>query len=252
MADNMYLPQVDYTSRDYAAIRDDLKALIPNFAPNWKSTDSSDFGIVLLELFSYMGDLLNFQIDRAANEAFLSTATQRDTVLNLASLLGYFPNDITPATGTVTFTNANGSSQAIPAGTQVYSSGTTPVLFTVDSAFTVGANTSTTATVTQGLLVANEVVGTSTGSANQEFALANTGVMPGSLTSNLILVYVNGYAYNRVASIIDAASTDQSFYNYTDGNGVTYVGFGDGVSGPYLQTGHPLQLATVTQIPQVH
>ena len=70
MADNLYVPQVDYTSRDFLSISSDMKALIANFAPQWTSRDSSDFGIVLIELFSYMGDLLNYSIDRAANESF--------------------------------------------------------------------------------------------------------------------------------------------------------------------------------------
>jgi len=231
MADSLYLPQMDYTSRDYTAIRDDLKALIPNFAPKWTSRESTDFGIVLLELFAYLGDLLNYQIDRSANEAFISTATQRDTVLNLAKLLGYFPNDINPAAGAVSFTNSGGTGVSIPAGTKVYSSGNSPTTYTVDTTFTATANATTSANVTQGITVAGEVVGTSTGKANQEFALLNTGVIPGSLSSNILYVYVNGIAYTRIASIIDAAASDLSFYNYTDGNGITYIGFGDGVSG---------------------
>jgi hypothetical protein len=54
MADNAsssYIPQVDYTSRDYETIREDLLNLIPNYAPNWTNRDPSDFGITLVELF---------------------------------------------------------------------------------------------------------------------------------------------------------------------------------------------------------
>jgi hypothetical protein len=230
-----YIPQVDYTSKDYTSIKDDLLALIPNFAPNWTSRDSSDFGIVLLELFSYLGDLVNYQIDRAANESFITTATQRDNVLKLAALLGYSPNEISPATGTVSFTNLNANTPVIPKGTNVYSSGANPITYVTDSAVTLsaGPNVVTTATVTQGIPVTNEVVGNSDGTATQKFPLANTGVMPGSVSSSLISLTVNEVTYTRVSSvaIIDYASTDLVYYITTDGDGYTYVVFGDGVSG---------------------
>jgi hypothetical protein len=48
MADN-YVPQVDYTSRDYEAIREDLIALIPNFAPKWTNRDPADFGMTMID-----------------------------------------------------------------------------------------------------------------------------------------------------------------------------------------------------------
>ena len=120
MADlNIPVPQIDYTSRDYTAIRNDLVNLIDNFAPQWTSRDASDFGIVLIELFSYMGDMLNYYIDRAANEAFLSSATQRETVINIARLLNYTPSNALPASGTVKFFNTNASNAVIPKGTVV-------------------------------------------------------------------------------------------------------------------------------------
>ena len=95
MATSNYVPSIDYTSRDYASILSDMTTLIPNFSPNWTNRDPADFGMTLLELFSYMGDILNYYIDRAANEAFIATATQRSSVLQIANLLGYTPTDIT-------------------------------------------------------------------------------------------------------------------------------------------------------------
>jgi len=241
-----YIPQVDYTSRDYSSIKSDLLALIPNFAPNWTSRDSSDFGIVLLELFSYLGDLINYQVDRAANESFLSTATQRDTVIKLASLLGYSPNEISPALGTVTFTSGNTAGTVIPAGTTVYSSGASPVSYTTDSSVTlsstIGGTVSTT--VTQGVIVTNESVGQSDGTANQSFPLAHTGVMPGSASSSLVTLTVDDVLYSRVSSttIIDYSSTDLVYFVNTDGNGTTYVIFGDGVSGIIPKNGGSIKV----------
>ena len=105
MADINYVPQVDYTSKDYASIKEDMVSLIPNYLPAWTNRDTADFGITLVELFAYMGDVLNYYIDRSANEAFISTASQRDSVLQIARLLGYSPSKAVAATVTLTFSN---------------------------------------------------------------------------------------------------------------------------------------------------
>jgi hypothetical protein len=235
MADNLYLPQVDYTSRDYTSLSSDLKALIENFAPQWTSRDSSDFGIVLIELFAYLGDILNYQIDRAANESFISTSTQRDTVLRIARLLNYVPNDINPATGSVKFSNYDTVARTILAGTSLLTvpDGTNSAIeFTTDSDITIPGGTLSTAstgtvTVTQGVVVKDELLGSSDGTPNQEFALSSLGVITGST----IAVKVGTLSYTRVDFLIDYGNDDPVFSTYTDGAGITRIVFGDGVSG---------------------
>jgi len=231
MADELYVPQMDYTSREFTAIRNDLIGLIPNFAPQWTSRDASDFGIVLLELFSYMGDLANYQADRAANEAFLDTATQRDTVIKLANLLGYIPSTGSAATGSVTFTNSSTSPVTVTAGTQISTQGDSinpAILFTLDSDVAVGATSTAAGNVTQGQKVVDEIVGTSDGTANQVFSLVNAGVF---IDSNFSVKSGYSFIYTRVNNIIDADATDYAYVAYTDGAGVTHIKFGDGVSG---------------------
>ena len=142
-----YVPQIDYTSRDYTSIREDLISLIPNFAPNWTNRDPADFGMTILEAFAYMGDQLNYYIDRAANESFITTASQRDSVLQLARLLGYQATNNTASKVTLTFQNSTGSPITVPALTQVAtsnitSSTSTQVIFETASSITISANSS--------------------------------------------------------------------------------------------------------------
>ena len=160
MANNNYIPQVDYTSRDYSAIRRDLINLIQFYNPAWTNRDASDFGMTLIELFSYLGDILNYYVDRSANEAFITTASQRDSVLQIAKLLSYIPTDSTAATVTLTFQNSTASPITVPAKTKVTTTNVTSstsvaVIFETDSAVTVpaksaGVNGSATVTATQG------------------------------------------------------------------------------------------------------
>jgi hypothetical protein len=101
---------IDYTSRDYYSIREDLINLVKQRVNqpgvrNWSGESSSDFGVALIEAFSYVGDLTNYYIDRIANETYLPTASQRRSIINLARLYGYTPTGFRAATLQVTFSN---------------------------------------------------------------------------------------------------------------------------------------------------
>lgn len=231
-----YVPQIDYTSRDYTAIREDLIGLIPSYNPNWTSRDAADFGITMVDLFAYMGDLINFYIDRATNEGFLATASQRDSVLQIAAMLGYTPTATTAATVTLGFSNSTGSSVTVPAGTQIASTATvngvsTQIIFETDAAVSVPAKSgsvlgSASVGATQGYTVADESLGTSTGAPSQIFKLFNSSVISGSVE-----VYVNGIQYFYTTSLIEKTINDPYFTTVNDAEGNTYVIFGDGIGG---------------------
>jgi len=51
--------------------------------------DSDDFSIALLDAWATVGDVLTFYQERIANEAYLRTATERLSVLELARLINY-------------------------------------------------------------------------------------------------------------------------------------------------------------------
>lgn len=95
------MPAFDYTSRDYFSIRQDLLNRASSLIPEWESTDASEFGNVFVDLWSYMGDILHFYVDRAASETFLETATQRESVMAIANLLDYVPASPRAARGSV-------------------------------------------------------------------------------------------------------------------------------------------------------
>lgn len=240
MAD--FVPQVDYTSRDYETLREELIALIPFFAPQWTNRDPADFGMTLIELFSYMGDQLNYYIDRSANEAFISTASQRESVLRLARILGYIPVETTAATVLLTFQNSSENPIVVPAKTQVATSASaggssSQVVFETNEAVTVparaaGVNGSVTVRATQGESKGlgfdddNGILGISNGSANQSYDIPEAPVIGGSVE-----ITVSGVKYTYVPYLIDYQSYDPVFTTSTNSNGVTSVQFGDGISG---------------------
>jgi len=83
------VPTVDYFSRDFDSIRSDMLKLIPFFTPEWTDRNPNDLGVVLIELFAYMGDILHFYIDRRAQDLYLPTAFTRQSVVNLLKLIDY-------------------------------------------------------------------------------------------------------------------------------------------------------------------
>jgi uncharacterized phage protein gp47/JayE len=244
MANENYVPQVDYTSRDYLSLKEEMAALIPYFAPNWTNRDPADFGMTLIELFAYMGDQLNYYIDRSLNEAFITTSSQRDNVLKIARLLGYTPTESTAAKVTLTFQNSTGSTITVPKRTQVSttvvnSGSTTQIIFETDSAVTVPAkvgttNGSITVTATQGETLGYNPItrptdgelGVSGGGANQFYPIPDSPVIGGSID-----IDVSGVKYSYVPFLIDYQDYDPVFTTYTDAEGTTYVQFGDGISG---------------------
>jgi hypothetical protein len=233
---NNYIPQVDYTTRDYTSIREDLISLIPFYAPAWTNRDPADFGMTILEGFSYMGDLLNYYIDRAANEGFIGTASQRDNVLAIAKILGYKPTLSTASTVTLTFQNSTAGALTVPAlsqvaNTSISSTSSNQIIFETDAAVVVPAkvgliNGSATVSATQGVTWTSESVGTSSGNTNQVFQLKNSPVIEGSIT-----LVVGGVNYEEVPYLIDYSGYDPVFSTYTNSAGITYILFGDNISG---------------------
>lgn len=86
-------PLIDYMAKDYASFRQALIDFIPSVIPNWKEQHESDLGVAFVDLFSYIGDQLSYYQDAVANEAYLETARQRESVKHHARLVDYKMHD---------------------------------------------------------------------------------------------------------------------------------------------------------------
>jgi len=82
-------PTIDYFSRDFDSLRSDMLKLIPYFTPEWTDRNPDDLGVVMVELLSYMGDIVHFYIDRRAQDLYLGPAFTRLSVVNLLKLIDY-------------------------------------------------------------------------------------------------------------------------------------------------------------------
>ena len=89
---------INYTSKDFSSIKADLIEYTKSYFPDtYKDFNETSPGMMLIELASYVGDVLSYYIDYQYKENVLATATERRNVVRLAEFLGYKVNSSTPA-----------------------------------------------------------------------------------------------------------------------------------------------------------
>jgi len=105
-SDKKFQPSnIKYTSKDFNSIKSDLIDYTKSYFPDtYKDFNETSPGMMLIELSSYVGDVLSYYIDYNYKESLLSTATEKRNVLNLAQFLGYKHNSITPSVVELTMT----------------------------------------------------------------------------------------------------------------------------------------------------
>jgi len=83
--------------------------------------DDADYAVMLVDLFAAVSDVLAFYSERFANEFFLRTAVQRDSLVRLVRLIGYRPSSGIAATTALAFLLDAGAAVQVRAGLKVMS-----------------------------------------------------------------------------------------------------------------------------------
>jgi hypothetical protein len=87
---------------------------MPNPFAGWHEGTDGDYHTMFIELWAYLADVLTFYQERIANEALITTAVQRDSMVRLAELVDYHPIPGAGASALVAFTLATGAEIAVP------------------------------------------------------------------------------------------------------------------------------------------
>lgn len=97
--------QVNYLSRDYASIRQDLISYLRIFYPDqWQDFNIASPGMALVDLNAYVGDLLSYVADKKFNEMFLDGLSERKSAYRMAKTQGYKVPGVRPALSIVDIT----------------------------------------------------------------------------------------------------------------------------------------------------
>tara|TARA_R110001583_G_scaffold24951_1_gene90752 strand:+ start:6205 stop:8001 length:1797 start_codon:yes stop_codon:yes gene_type:complete len=94
---------INYTSREFASIKQDLVDYAKRYYPDsYKDFTDASFGSMILDSVAYVGDVLSYYVDYSVNESFLDTAIEFDNVRKHARALGYNYSGVPSAYGTIT------------------------------------------------------------------------------------------------------------------------------------------------------
>jgi Baseplate J-like protein len=254
-------PAIDYTDKDFESLRQALLSLATYRLPEWTDRSPSDVGMLLVDLFAYVGDVVSYYQDRIASESFLATAVERRSVLNLLRLIGYelAPPVAASAELTLVFNPpgpgeptvvtvphgadfASKATDATPAQEFVYL-GADRQIDLAGPEVTPGADGKLAFAglpVRHGRAVTGEILGSSTGEPNQSFVLASAPVIPETLTvevdegagpvewqrrQNLL------YHVGAGGAIETSGADARDYYLQYDEEGRAAVVFGDGEYG---------------------
>ena len=88
---NLEIANTSYTNKDFGQIYPELVDLVKTLTNKWdpSKTNESDPGTVLLKCLAFLGDKLNYNIDKNILEQYIQSATQETSVRRLCDMLGY-------------------------------------------------------------------------------------------------------------------------------------------------------------------
>lgn len=106
--------KIDYTSKDYTNILDDLINSIPGITAKWESSDANDPGLILVKLMSILGDMLFYSLDIQSLEVYPSSVTLRKNAATIYKLIGYKMKWYRSATLEATVVNTYTAAATLP------------------------------------------------------------------------------------------------------------------------------------------
>jgi len=231
---------IAYTNKDYDSLRRELLARVPQLTDRWTDFNASDLGVVLLELFCGVGDMLAYYLDAQAAEAFLPTARQRQNVINLCKLVSYRLDSPVAATTNLRFSLAAplDADLVIPEGTACrarlkdedveFETAKDATIPTGQMTVEVGAR--------QGIRKTETFSGT--GEPGQTINLSGTAVAQGS-----IRIRIQDQEWTEVLHFQESNAESLHFQSDTDALEKTSIVFGDGVRGVVPTAGVEIEVA---------
>lgn len=249
---------IDYTARDYSAIKEVLAKYLQQKAPDhYTDFTESGLGIALLELIAYTAEILSFSLDRMAQESYLSTARERRNVLRIAQSLGYTPglaiaSSVDLIVNTADLLDSTGTPYGvvtIPKGTQVLAG---DIVFETDIEYVLTASGGSNWLVNGVGPVTQPIVSAIQGET-RTFDYVGTGeylqsiVLPSyPVISNSISVVVDGISWTQVESLAlgdpDNQSNRQLYQVSIDENDKATIKLGDDSTSDVISNGSAVEV----------
>lgn len=225
---------VGYLDRSFEQIKQSCIVQLGLTTPEISDYNESNPLIIILSMFSGIGEMLNLYIDSMAKEAFIGTLRRYSSAVKLVKLIDYNIHAMNPSTASITFGLYDNSGNPIvnSGGSIVIPSGSTltapvsGVAFILDNDVTI-ANGSQYAvgTATQFTAVTHSILGNTDGSSNQIIQISSNYV-DGSMS-----ILINGVVWTPFKSFGLMSELTTGFIVSIDENKNAFIEFGDGVNG---------------------
>jgi len=232
-----------YTSTDFLTARANMIQIAQANFPQWNDFFESNNGVMLIELFAHVLDLLAFYQNRQANEAFIDRAQIRENIVSLAANIGYQLSTATAAIALVNFTLNTPSPNpiVIPGNnpltrTRIQTANGLVFEVLADATIPVGSTSISNILVKQ--VETNDFATTSDGSPRQAFTLP---ISP-FVNDGSVIVLVNNVPWSQVSNFLNSANTSTNFTVEIDSFNRGIIVFGDGVNGSIPPTGATIEV----------
>lgn len=233
------MPNLDYTNYDFDALVIQLQNLVKAKA-SWKDTYRSGTGQQLIEAFCYIENLVNYMINRRAEESTILTAKLKSSIVNLVKLINYLPKRQTSAIGYIRFTISAASSKIvyIPKYTECQTANGRKYTTNEESAINPG-NTFVDVLSIQGELT--EVNFVSDGTTDQEFNISDIDVENSADTNNPSLrILIDNEEWTPVTSFIESISSSKHYTVTQNTDDTITIRFGNGIKGAIPTSGETI------------
>ncbi len=221
------LKRISYTEKDHEDIVNDCIERIKTYygADYWNDFEEDNAGVMLVEAFAYITDLLLFYLDKQANETFLPTATERQNLINMCKLVGYTPKTSNPAQVDVTISvnEVQPFNVTLYAGTALETD--EGIIFeTSEDAVVLAGENSTHVKAIEGETF-EEIIGVSDGEAFQNFYLPRSGII------KVLSIVIADHVWDCVDSLADQSDYSEVFTVEIDAWRRAEIFFGNGKTG---------------------
>ena len=90
--------KINYLNKDFTQFRENLINFSKTYFPQtYTDFNESSPGMMFIEMASYIGDVLGYYIDDTLKESLLTTAEDRENLMDIANVMGYKTKPIAPA-----------------------------------------------------------------------------------------------------------------------------------------------------------
>ena len=202
----------------------------------WNDFEEDNSGRMLVESFAYITDLLLFYLDRQANETYISTAQERQNLINMCKLIGYTPKNATSAQVNIKIylDEPYSLNVTLPAGSQL-TTNSGLIFETLKDAVIKAGELSANVEAIEGETY-TEFVGTSDGEEYQEFYLSRSGVV------EIQSVNINNFEWSYVENFSEQEENSKAYSTEIDAWQRGKILFGNGIQGEIPENGERISV----------